>query len=110
MLPSAMTTIRFLYVPCPTSDVAAALAKSALHARLAACANIIPAVRSVYWWDGELQDDAEALLILKSADQQLDALRAKVMEEHPYEVPCVATLALEDVNAAYAAWLTASLD
>jgi periplasmic divalent cation tolerance protein len=105
-----MTTIRFLYVPCPNAEVAAALAKAALHARLAACANIIPAIRSLYWWEGGIQDDAESLLILKTADHQLDALRAKVMLEHPYEVPCVATLALDDVNAVYAAWLTASLD
>lgn len=110
MLPSTMTTIRFLYVPCPTAEVAAALAKSALHARLAACANIVPTIRSLYWWEGEIQDDAESLLLLKTDAIHLEALRAKLTEEHPYEVPCLATLPPEHVNAAYAAWLTASLD
>ena len=110
MLPYGMTIIRFLYVPCPNAEVAGALAKAALHARLAACANILPSIRSLYWLEGEIQDDAESLLILKTDVGHLEALRAMLMEEHQYELPCVATLAPDDVNAAYATWLTASLD
>jgi len=110
MLPCSMTRIRLLYVPCPSAEVATALARAALHSRLAACANIVPAIRSLYWWEGEIQDDGESLLILKTDVGHLDALRAKLLEEHPYEVPCLATLEPDDVNAAYTAWLTASLD
>jgi periplasmic divalent cation tolerance protein len=85
------------------------LAKSALHARLAACANLFPAIRSLYWWDGELQDDAEAVLLLKTDEAHVEALRAHLLEIHPYEVPCVAVIAPESVNEAYAGWLMSEL-
>lgn len=104
-----MTSIRFLYIPCPAADVAKALAKSALHARLAACANILPHMNSLYWWDGEIQDDAEALLILKTDVSHVEALITKLEVEHPYEVPCLAVLSLGDLNPAYASWLTGEL-
>lgn len=104
-----MSEIRFVYVPCPSADVAQSLAKSALHARLAACANLFPTIRSLYWWDGELQEDAEAVLLLKTDEAHLDALRAHLLQIHPYEVPCVAVMAPESVNEPYAAWLRSEL-
>lgn len=104
-----MSEIRFVYLPCPSADVARSLAKSTLHARLAACANLFPAIQSLYWWDGELQEDAESVLILKTDAAHVDALRAHLLETHPYEVPCVAVMAVESMNEAYASWLTSEL-
>jgi periplasmic divalent cation tolerance protein len=104
-----MSEIRFVYVPCPSADVARSLAKSALHARLAACANLFPAIQSLYWWEGELQEDAEAVLILKTDATHLAALREHLLEVHPYEVPCVAVMSPESVNEAYAGWLMSEL-
>ena len=104
-----MSVIRFVYVPCPSVDVAKSLAKSALHARLAACANVFPGIQSLYWWDGEVQDDAEAVLLLKTDQAHLAALEAHLIEVHPYEVPCVAVMVPESVNAAYADWLMSEL-
>jgi periplasmic divalent cation tolerance protein len=104
-----MSAIRFVYVPCPSVDVAKSIAKSTLHARLAACANVFSGVQSLYWWDGELQDDAEAVLLLKTDADHADALAAHVIEVHPYDVPCVAVIAPESVNAAYADWLISEL-
>lgn len=104
-----MSVIRFVYVPCPSIDVAKSVAKSALHARLAACANLFPGVHSLYWWDGELQDDAEAVLLLKTDEAHLEALREHLLDIHPYEQPCVAVIAPESVNEAYACWLMSEL-
>jgi periplasmic divalent cation tolerance protein len=98
-----------LYVPCPTAEVAQLLAKSALHARLAACANIFPEIRSLYWWEGELQDDAESILILKTDATHEAALREHILEAHPYDVPCVASIALDGLNPDYEDWLRNSL-
>ncbi len=104
-----MSTIRLVYVPCPSHETANALGRSALHARLAACANILPGMRSLYWWDGEVQDDAEALLLLKTDASLVPALEAHLLEHHPYEVPCVAVVPFGHVNAGYAEWLLAQL-
>lgn len=104
-----MSEIRFVYVPCPSADVARSLAKSSLHARLAACANLFSAIHSLYWWEGELQEDAEAVLILKTDASHLAALREHLLEVHPYEVPCVAVMSPESVNETYAGWLMSEL-
>lgn len=104
-----MSTIRWVYVPCPSAEVAKSLAKAVLHARLAACANIIPQIHSLYWWDGEIQDDAEAVLLLKTDDAHLESLRERLLEIHPYEIPCVAVFAPNAVNDSYAHWLISEL-
>lgn len=104
-----MRVIRFVYVTCPSADVAHSLAKAVLHGRLAACANVFPSIRSLYWWNGELQEDAEAVLLLKTDEAHVDALREHLIAMHPYEVPCVAVIAPESVNPAYAQWLISEL-
>ncbi len=104
-----MSTIRWVYVPCPSAEVAKSLAKAVLHARLAACANIIPQIHSLYWWEGEIQDDAEAVLLLKTDDAHLEALRERLLEIHPYEIPCVAVFTPDAVNDSYAKWLISEL-
>jgi periplasmic divalent cation tolerance protein len=66
---------------------ARALARTLVEAKLAACVNIIDRVQSVYRWQGKVEEDAEQLLIIKTADARVEALREELFRLHPYDVP-----------------------
>jgi periplasmic divalent cation tolerance protein len=92
-------------VTAPSVEKAAELGRALVGERLAACANVVPAIRSIYWWEGKVQDDAEALLVLKTTRSRFDALRDRALALHPYEVPEVLALPVEAGSAAYLAWI-----
>lgn len=83
------------------------LARKALEARLAACANIIPSVRSLYWWNGKIEDETETLAIFKTSNEQADALAAFIAEHHPYETPAIIRHDNVSANRDYEAWVDA---
>ena len=95
-------------VTAGTMDEAAAIGRALVEERLAACGNVVPAVRSIYRWEGKVQDDAEALLILKSARDRFEALRARVLALHPYEVPEVIAFPVEAGHLPYLEWISGS--
>jgi periplasmic divalent cation tolerance protein len=94
-------------VTCPTAERAAELARAVVEERLAACGNVVPGLRSIYRWEGKVQDDAEALLVLKTTRERFEALRERVLALHPYEVPEVIALPIEAGSAPYLAWIAA---
>ncbi len=75
--------------------------------RLAACGHQIAAIRSIYRWDGAVQDDPEARVALHTRTALVDAIVARVNAEHPYDVPCVIALPIVAANPAYAEWVRA---
>lgn len=84
---------------------AASLAKALVEARVAACVNILPQVRSIYRWQGKVEDDAEQLLLIKATEDRVSALREAVFARHPYEVPEFVVIAMDRVEGPYRAWL-----
>lgn len=102
-----MTDALVVLVTTPTPDRAAEIARALVEERLAACGNVVPGLRSIYRWEGRVQDDAEALLVLKTTRARFEALRARVLALHPYEVPEVIALPVEAGSAPYLAWLAA---
>ena len=92
-------------VTAPDMDVARHLAKGALEAKLAACANIVPVVESHYWWKGKLESSDEVLLIFKTRQQLLPKLERAVREIHPYDTPEFVALPLTTGSRKYLAWL-----
>ena len=93
-----------VYVTAPP-ERAAALAKALVERRVAACVNILPGVRSFYHWQGEVCDDSEALLVIKTRRMLFEELREAVVELHPYEVPEVVALPIEAGHTPYLAWI-----
>ncbi|HEX6096732.1 MAG TPA: divalent-cation tolerance protein CutA [Thermoanaerobaculia bacterium] len=85
------------------------LAHALVEARVAACVNILPAVHSVYRWEGRVTDDAEQLLVIKTSDERVEALRAALFEKHPYDVPEFVVLTIDQTSEAYGAWLLDSV-
>ncbi|HSD20037.1 MAG TPA: divalent-cation tolerance protein CutA [Anaeromyxobacter sp.] len=94
-------------VTAPSPDQAAEIARALVEERLAACGNVVPAIRSIYRWEGKVHEDAEALLVLKTTRGRFEALRDRVLALHPYDVPEVIALPVEAGNAAYLAWIAA---
>ena len=102
-----MTDALVVLVTAPSAEQAAALARALVEARLAACGNVVPGLRSIYRWEGRVQDEPEALLVLKTTRDRLEALRERLLALHPYDVPEVLALPVEAGSAAYLAWLAA---
>jgi periplasmic divalent cation tolerance protein len=95
-------------VTAPDLKTARALAKTALQAKLIACANLIPRVESHYWWQGKLESGAEVLLILKTPRTRLSALEKLILARHPYDTPEFLALPLSAGSRKYLDWLATS--
>ncbi len=91
------------------ADGAEQIARAILEPRLAACVNIVPAVRSLYWWEGALEDDSEALLVIKTTRAAVEPLRAALDEAHPYDVFELVALDVSAGNPPYLRWISESV-
>ena len=86
-------------------EAAEPLALKLVDLGLAACVNIVPGITSVYRWEGRIQCDGEALLIIKTSDESLARLMLELPRLHPYEVPEIVALNPSSVHAPYAQWI-----
>lgn len=96
---------RLIYITTETVDEAKAIARALVRERLAACANVLGAVTSVFWWEGEVQDGPEASLILKTRADLVERLTERVKALHSYSCPCVVALPIEAGNPAFLSWI-----
>ena len=104
-----MSDVVFLYVPMPDHGTADALSRALLEERLAACTNLVPGVESRYRWRGKIETSKEVLLLVKTDRAREPRTRARIEALHPYEVPCIATLAVESLNTSYLEWIKENL-
>ena len=81
------------------------IARRLVEERLAACVNVVSGVKSIYWWQGKVESDAEDLLVVKTNADVLDKLITRVREIHPYEIPEVIALPVEKGLPEYLAWV-----
>jgi periplasmic divalent cation tolerance protein len=102
-----MTAEEFVVVlvTAGSSEEAARIGQTLVAERLVACANIIGPIRSIYRWQGAIEDAAEHLLLLKARAGDVAALDERVRALHSYEVPEVLALPIRAGSAAYLAWL-----
>ena len=98
--------IVLFYTPVSNADEANALGDEAVRQKLAACANNFPADSS-YFWDGQLQNDSEVILLLKTSNHKQGALRTFLENTHSYDVPAVLSWEAE-VNDSYGKWISES--
>jgi periplasmic divalent cation tolerance protein len=94
---------------CASAEEAAKIARSLVEKKLAACVNVLPAVRSFYRWKGVVEDDQESLLVIKSSRGLFDQLRAELEKLHSYEVPEVIAVPIVDGSEGYLEWLEREL-
>ncbi len=96
---------RLVYVTAPSAEEAERLGRLAVESRLAACANIIPGMRSVYWWQGKLESAEETVLLLKTTAALVGELTQALTDAHSYDCPCVVSLPIEGGNPAFLKWI-----
>ena len=104
---SKAAEILLVHVSCPPAQ-AEPLAVALVEARVAACVSIVPAIRSVYRWQGAVQRDDEALLLIKTAAARFEALKAEVLKHHPYELPEIVAVNPVHGHAPYFDWVVES--
>ncbi len=89
----------------PAEADGAAVARTLVEERLAACVNVLPAMASIYRWKGQVEQDREQQLVIKTTAARLPALEARVRELHTYELPEFLVIAADEGSAAYLAWV-----
>jgi periplasmic divalent cation tolerance protein len=92
-------------ITAPSEEEAAKIARALVEERLAACANIVKHIRSVYRWEGKIEDDPEVLIVAKTREALFEALEKRVRELHSYSVPEVIALPIVQGSEAYLKWL-----
>lgn len=100
-------TLCLVYITASGPEEARRIGRALVAARLAACANVYSGVTSIYWWEGEVQEAAEAVLIAKTRGSLVQALTDKVRELHSYDCPCVVALPLSGGNPTFLDWIEA---
>ncbi len=104
-----MTDKIVVLTSCDSMELASKLARDLVERRLAACVNIMPGARSIYRWEGKVENAAEWLLVIKSRRDLFSALRDVVQKVHTYEVPELIAIPVVEGSEPYLAWLDREL-
>lgn len=96
----------FAYVTAPDHETAVRIGRAIVEDRLAACANVIDGMTSIYRWNDQIEQSAEVVLILKSTEDLTASLTERVCELHPYDCPCVVTIPIQGGQADFLEWIT----
>jgi periplasmic divalent cation tolerance protein len=104
-----MTNVKVVLVTVPSASVAEKLCEELVRQSLVACGNIISGVTSIFRWQGEVQRDEELLVVFKTVGESVPHLIERVSELHPYEVPEVLVLSVEDGAPAYLHWVSSEV-
>lgn len=97
--------MHLIRINCPNAAIAETIARAAIDARLAACANIAGPVRSIYRWENAIEEGEEIVVFLKCPDGVFDAVAALVQAHHPDETPAILAISVTQATEAFAAWL-----
>jgi periplasmic divalent cation tolerance protein len=98
-----------VYTVFANAEEAERIGRDVVEARLAACANILAPVRSIYRWQGKVETADEVAAIFKTSDDQVDALMTRIAGLHSYSVPCIVAWPVDKVLRSYAAWVDDSI-
>lgn len=104
--PQHETKYRLVY--CTTSGLAEAeeIGRKLVEERRVACANLIPQMISIYEWEGKLEQASEAILLLKTTEDQISSLIPRIVELHSYETPAILTIPVESGSAEFLKWIS----
>ena len=97
--------VRLVYITAGDPEEAGSIGRALLEARLVACINIFSPMKSLYWWDGVIEESTETAIVAKTLASNTDALVEMVKKRHSYDCPCVVVLPIEDGNPAFLRWI-----
>ncbi len=92
-------------VTCPDKESAREIARACLQARLIACANLLPKVESLFWWQGQIDSESEVLLRMKTPAANFAAVCSKIGASHPFELPAIIALPAQGMGPGVADWV-----
>ena len=96
---------QLIYVTVPSRPEVEKIATSVVTERLAACANMLDGVTSIFEWEGKLCRETETVLILKTVEERVGTLTERIKELHSYDCPCIVALPLEGGNSDFLNWI-----
>jgi periplasmic divalent cation tolerance protein len=94
-----------VFVTCGSEEEALKIANTLVEEHLAACANLVSPIRSIYRWEGKIWDEKECLLIIKTQKQRFEELEKKVKSLHSYSVPEIISLPIVEGSSSYLNWV-----
>ena len=100
-----MTDVRLVLSTCSSAEEAEKIARTLVEARVAACVNIVPGMRSIYRWKGAIEDASEVLLLIKTRLERLPEVETLIRRTHSYELPEIVVLPVESGLPAYLGWI-----
>ncbi len=102
--------VQLIYITTGSMEEAQKIAAVLVKERLAACANIIENIRSIYVWKNEFHNEKEALLLAKTIKNRVPELIKRVREIHSYECPCIVSLPITDGFPPFLDWVASGVD
>lgn len=100
-------TAKLIYMTAESVDEARRITETLVGERLIACANILGAMQSVYWWEGKVARGDEVAVVLKTRDELVDAVITRAAELHNYDCPCLVVIGLEGGHVPFLDWISA---
>jgi len=94
-----------VYITAKNIDEAQSIGRKLIKERLVACVNIFENMQSIYWWNGEICEDSEVVLIAKTRLSNFDKIISSVKSIHSYQVPCIVSFPIENGNPDYIKWI-----
>ncbi len=101
---------RIVFCTVPDTEVGSRLAEALVEEGLAACVNLLPGLTSIYRWEGKLHKDGEALLLIKTRADRFGQLAARIRQLHPYELPEIVAVPLNEGLPEYLDWIDRAVD
>ena len=101
----ADSSVNIVYTTVGSEEEAVLIARTVVEEKLAACANIIPSTRSIYRWQGKVEDESESLIFIKTRSDSVEALIARIKELHTYDVPDIIAIPIEKGYQPYLDWV-----
>jgi periplasmic divalent cation tolerance protein len=96
----------WVYVTAENEAEAKLIARAVVEERLAACANLLGGIQSVYWWDGKVCEGEEVAFVLKTSNARKSELIDRIKQLHSYDCPCIVCLPIADGNRDFLKWIT----
>ncbi len=106
---AAADQVRVALVTLPDRQAAEALVRKLVEERVVACGNIVPGMTSIYWWEGKVEEAGEVLVVFKTTSEGARRLVDRVPELHPYDVPEVLVLPVQEGHRPYLDWVVDSV-
>jgi len=98
-------SVKLIYATTSSKEEAEQIAETVVSEKLAACANIFDDITSIFEWEDKLCRENEAVLILKTSEERVDALTERIKQLHSYDCPCIVALPIEGGNPDFLSWI-----